>query len=274
MGCLNSRGQFQHWFSNIHFSGPCNRSCYFCIGQHMMALDSYNNLAQWPLDGIDQFVASVLEKNCREVYLTGTNTDPSLYKHIPELRQYLKDRIPGLLFGMRTNGVNLDSKLAALFDRISVSFHSTNPAIYKAMLGGEMPSIGNIVEACKDADLLFYIVLGPENKHRITEEVAAMAKAGVKKINIREPYGQPHVGNPLDYLAPSGERFGGPVYFIHGVEVMYWDVHYTEVESINLYANGHVSTTYPVTRGHDFDKGSVNGQEAFFKSGRVREQWL
>lgn len=58
MGCLNSDGSFSHWFGNIHLSGPCNRKCYFCIGQHMMALDGENNLDTWPLKNIDGFVVT------------------------------------------------------------------------------------------------------------------------------------------------------------------------------------------------------------------------
>lgn len=56
MGCLNYNKGFEHWFGNIHLSGPCNRACYFCIGQHMMAVDAENNLNTWPLLGIEEFV--------------------------------------------------------------------------------------------------------------------------------------------------------------------------------------------------------------------------
>lgn len=62
MGCLNSEGKFEHWFGNIHLSGRCNRSCYFCIGQHMMVLDKYNVLDKFPLDGLDEFVKQCQEK--------------------------------------------------------------------------------------------------------------------------------------------------------------------------------------------------------------------
>jgi hypothetical protein len=50
MGCLNDdpNHPFPHFFGNIHLSGPCNRSCYFCIGQHMMALDQENSLKRIP----------------------------------------------------------------------------------------------------------------------------------------------------------------------------------------------------------------------------------
>src|SRR5437762_5702074 len=104
MGCLNSEGQFFHWFANIHLSGPCNRACYFCIGQHMMELDPLNNLNLWPLKNIDEFLDCCLDKDVNEINLTGSNTDPLLYNHIPELKAYLEENIPNLIFGIRTNG--------------------------------------------------------------------------------------------------------------------------------------------------------------------------
>jgi hypothetical protein len=62
MGCLNDEGQFSHWFGNIHLSGPCNRSCYFCIGQHMMGLDQENSLKRIPTN-IGKFL-----RECRDVH--------------------------------------------------------------------------------------------------------------------------------------------------------------------------------------------------------------
>src|SRR5271166_3303050 len=69
MGCLNDEGKFEHWFGNIHLSGPCNRSCYFCIGQHMMALDKENNLNHIPKN-IGKFLRECMDRNVREICMT------------------------------------------------------------------------------------------------------------------------------------------------------------------------------------------------------------
>lgn len=275
MGCLNSEGKFAHWFANIHFSGPCNRSCYFCIGQHMMALDPLNNLNRWPLPGMEKFVESCLEKNIKEINLTGSNTDPLLYEYFDTLVDHLRREIPGAMIGLRTNAV-LEERLFALedfIDELSVSVHSLNPYVYKNMMGSfKVPNIQKIVK--RFPDLKINMVLGPEN---IADDdylftINQLEKFGVKKINLREPYGQPRIGNPLA-SKPDFMRFGMPVYNFGRCEVMYWDVHYVEVESVNLYANGIVSTTYPVTKGHH-QKGTVKDQSYFAKSGRQQEQWL
>lgn len=285
MGCLNSKGQFDHYFGNIHLSGPCNRSCYFCIGQHMMALDSYNMLDEWPLPGLDKFVEECKAKNINEVNITGSNTDPLLYKHLPKLRAYLDEHIPNLNFGLRTNGVavlaNPDNWM--LFDKASISITSLNPQIYKKTMGQGVPPDITAIMKLKDIPLKVNVVLCPETVESkdvlfpdILSTIETLRRKGIRKINLREPYGQPHIGDPLKTLdfIQTGSVFGNPEYGFTNTKVVYWDVHYTEVESVNLYANGVVSTTYPVTEGHDPVDGKVEGQEHFQKSGRVREQWV
>ena len=64
-----------------------------------------------------------------------------------------------------------------------------------------------------------------------------------------------------------------PVYEYENSRITYWDVHYVEVESINLYANGKVSLTYPITKGRCDTTGEVLDQSFFRTSGRVRNQW-
>lgn len=278
MGCLNSQGQFPHWFANIHLSGPCNRACYFCIGQHMMALDPLNNLGAWPMAGWDEFIAQCHLRSVREVNLTGSNTDPLLYRHHEELCAALRSAIPGVRLGLRTNGA-LATRMPSvwrLYDKASVSVTSLSPEIYRKTMGrGEPPDIGAILALSPGMPLKVNIVLCPEilAGGDLFATLDSLAASGVVTVNLREPYGQPHLGDPMPQGFRAGSRLGMPRYEYRGMDVTYWDIHYVEVESVNLYANGRVSTTYPVTRGCAED-GRVDGQEKFERSGRVREQWL
>lgn len=275
MGCLNSGTGFSHWFSNIHLSGPCNRSCFFCIGQHMMALDPNNNLKEWPLVGIEKFVEELLVRNINEVNLTGTNTDPSLYEHHQELRAYLDSRIPNLRMGLRTNGVALERirKIAPLYDKASVSVPSFDPDIYRAGMGnGAPPDVGALLGLFND--LKVNIILGPHiDLVDLSITLENLWKLGVKRVNLREPYGQSHVGDPMvKYgMTPIRTVLGMPEYTYYGMKVLYWDVHYVAVESVNLYAQGRISIDYPITRGHD-ETGIVLDQ-SHFTNGRHTEQW-
>lgn len=283
MGCLNSTGEFGHWFGNIHLSGPCNRSCYFCIGQHMMSLDGYDILDRWPLAGLDEFVGRCRSRGINEINLTGTNTDPLLYTQIDQLAHYLRDRVQGLVLGLRTNGAMALARPLAwrLFNKASISIHSFNPTIYKAMMGsGHPPDLAGIMDASQGMDIKLNVVLGPENCEvgDILKTIDHAQAHGIRRVNLREPYGQPHVGDPLERLGwePTARRLGMPVYRYDpgDIEIMYWDVHYVEVESINLYASGRVSEDYPITRGHDPVGGNVFGQEHWQVSGRQQMQWL
>ena len=130
MGCLNFGSKFSHWFGNIHLSGPCNAKCYFCIGQHMMQLDRFNVLDKWPLEGVHHFTELC---QLRRINLTCTNTDPLLYKHLWEMKGYLKAKLPNLVFGCRTNG--LANRSLESFDKVSFSIPSFNPNIYKKLWG-------------------------------------------------------------------------------------------------------------------------------------------
>lgn len=250
-----------------------------------MALDPFNNLDTWPLKNFDEFVQTCHEKGVSEINITGTNTDPLLFTHSKELRAVLDAEFPELLFGLRTNGVLALARpdLWELYDKASITVCSFNPDVYKQMMGrGKAPDVAKILamsEHMKSVKL--NVVLGPENTAGRTHTPDAdvyntlkhAADLGVKRVNLREPYGQPHVGDPLaGKYEQIKTTLGMPTYDFEGVEVTWWDVHYVEVESVNLYASGKVSLTYPITLGHDDATGKVLDQTNF-PGGRIQEQW-
>ena len=283
MGCLNSNQGFSHWFANIHLSGNCNRSCYFCIGQHMMELDSENNLDKWPLTNIDKFVEKCNERNVKDIFVTGTNTDPMLYEHHNELTKYLRNNIQDCKIGIRTNAAVFETvrNRLYLYDNGSITICSTNTDVYRRMMGsGYPPHISHIVSVCKESYMWkeppkVNIVLGPENieNNDFLLTIGVCERAGIKRINLREPYGQPTIGNPLEgNHCRVDDVHGMPTYSFGNCLVTYWDVHYCECESVNIYANGRISEDYPITRGHS-ENGIVLDQNNF-THGRHREQWV
>ena len=274
MGCLNDEGKFEHWFGNIHLSGPCNRSCYFCIGQHMMALDKENNLHKMPTN-IGKFMRECMERKVKEICLTGTNTDPLLYTRTAELTDYIRYILPGVPLAIRTNAIAYEPYKFVSFNKASITICSFDEAINEKMMGGKPPKIETILNNHPLMDIKINVVLGPENVEKdIFHTLDCCSFLGIRRVNLREPYGQPHIGDPLE---KSGALFlrktlGMPTYSWGFTEVTYWDVHYVEVESVNLYANGRVSITYPITKGYD-PSGEVLPQFRF-PGGRIHEQWL
>ena len=278
MGCLNSDGSFEHWFGNIHLSGPCNRSCYFCIGQYMPGQDMNNNLAG-ELEGLNEFILVCKEKGVTEVNLTGTNTDPLMRSGLIGLCLYL--RMNGFNnIGIRTNGARIAvlEDVMPYIDKVSVSVTSFDSDLYKQTMGqGTPPDMTRIchVASLYNVDVKLNVVLCPEVPGTdLVNTIRIANKLGIKRINFREPYGQEHIGDPFAKdLIPNKMVFGNPCYFIGNVECTYWDVHYTEVESVNLYADGKISLDYPVTRGHSDEHGDVKDQ-SYFEQGRQRSQWV
>jgi len=246
----------------------------------MMSLDPINNLNQWPMPGLDEFIEQCIQKNVTDINVTGTNTDPLLYKHMWKLKNVLQSKIPDLKFGIRTNGVLFESKpeIVQLFDKGSITICSLDSDIYKKMMGnGSVPDIWKIANLAFSLgwnDIKINIVLGPENLEDLSNTLKKLSTVeGLYRVNLREPYGQSRIGNPFGTKAPDYLTMGMPTYIIDNLDVTYWDVHYVEVESVNLYANGHVSKTYPITLGHDPINGKVLDQSNFGR-GRHQKQWL
>ena len=283
MGCLNHNIPFSHWYANIHFSGKCNRNCYFCIGQFMEDLDSENNLNLKNLTNIDKFIEECKKKNITEIALTGTNTDPLLYKHISYLKQYLQNKMEVKKFRVTTNGVKILNNLNdwLCFDSASISFASFNKDINYKMMGGDVIDIEKIYNVTP-FDFKINIVLSSYNcNDDLIETIQKLNKIGIKKINLREPYGQPNMQNVLYQLFDKHNIvwdteksiLGNKIANINGTQVCYWDVHYTEVQSINLYASGRISYDYCITLGHS-DNGKVYNQNEFLSEGRKFPQWV
>lgn len=241
----------------------------------MMGLDFYNSLDQWPLPGMSEFLTKCNAKGVKEINITGSNTDPALFKHHDKLTKHLRHWIPNATIGVRTNGVILGEWLNP-YDKGSFSITSLHPEVYRKTMGsGSPPDPRKLMDATKGKPWKINIVLTPEGLHTLESTMFALAYAGFTRINLREPYGQQHIGDPLAKIGmtPDKQTLGMPTYRYHGAEVTYWDVHYVHVESINLYASGRVSVEYPISRGHAPD-GVVKGQENFEGHRRRTEQWV
>jgi hypothetical protein len=191
-----------------------------------------------------------------------------LYQHLKVLKAYLLKRIgPSLVFGCRTNGQNLLQHLDRweAFDKGSISLHSVDPIVHKAITGTErIPDLVTILDKTPWRNRLkINLVLCSKNKGSdLFHTLDYLASIGIKRVNLREPYGQSHIGNPFTNETPYKLVYDNPCYAYKGMEVTYWDVHYTGVDSINLYASGRISTDYPITRGYH-ETGMVRDQSYY-----------
>ena len=80
-------------FANILFAGPCNRACPFCIGKHVSPEANVGNLDTYPPRGLEAFVDVVNRERIGQIVMTGTTTDPQLYRHEGRLLALLRERL-------------------------------------------------------------------------------------------------------------------------------------------------------------------------------------
>ena len=127
-------------FANILLAGPCNLRCPYCVGGGLTRRQS--NLDAWPLAGLDRFLAALARSGTREVSLTGTDTEPLLYRHPHALVRALRTALPDVRLSLHTNGVLVLDRLDVvhLFDRVCVSMPSFEPATFTCMTTGPSTS--------------------------------------------------------------------------------------------------------------------------------------
>lgn len=231
----------------------------------MKAVSHLDTLSTWPLPGWDRFISECKKSGVEHVSVTGTNAEPILFQHHVNLINDVCHRVPGAMVGIRTAGIPF-LPTVHLYDLVTLTFCSFDREIHAAMMGrADATDVQLFVDELEPERLKVDIPLGRKNAGDDLERtLVTLAAMGIRRVNLRELYGQPHVSDPLsdrEHFEPCGEIYGCPRYAIEGLTrpmvVTYWDVHYVRVGSINLFANGHVSKEYAVTKGVDFDRGTV-----------------
>lgn len=236
-----------HSFANILLTGRCNLRCPFCIGNRLQRESLPENLGLFPLHGLEAFTARIREEGVREVSITGTNTDPQLYRHEAELLDYLRSRIPGVRISLHTNGLLALAKLDIFnrYDRASISFPSFTPSTYFRMTGRREPiDLGAILKAtCIPVKIS--TVVTKDNEAEVPSLIETCAGMGVKRLVLRALYGSSLPENVVSGT-PSHWFGGNPVYRQGGLEITLWDFSRSSLRCLNLFSNGTVTTQYEI----------------------------
>jgi len=244
--------QKRYDFANLLLSGPCNARCGFCIGWQMESAAQVNNLDRFPLANLETFADEIEKHTVRQVVVTGTNTDPLLYRHTGRLLAWLRERLgSGIRVALHTNGRLALERIDRidLYDRATISIPSFEPDTYRRMMGVPgPPDLKRILTSARPRVKLSCIVTR-ENAGRIGPYLHTCRALGLRRVVLRKLQGDPlpwsaWIDPPRLGLTLAGEYRGNPVFSFGDLQVTLWDFDQTGSRSINLFSTGRISYDY------------------------------
>jgi molybdenum cofactor biosynthesis enzyme MoaA len=257
-------------FANILLSGKCNARCPFCICKQIDADLNQANLDEYPLRNLDRFVARIKQEGIRQVVVTGTNTDPQLYRYeerlLDDLRKTLSREVQ---ISLHTNGRMALRKMTVfnMYDRVAISLPSFNPQTYCRMMGvAGVPDLYEIMRRCNNLIKISCIITG-DNLIEIGVFLEYCRELGVQRVVLRKLFGEKrswqellmpasssamneNVWMILDQIGDQDYR-GNPLCELSGMQVTLWDFEQTQSTSLNLFSSGLISSDYLLARVKD-----------------------
>ena len=235
-------------FANILFSGPCNLRCPDCIGRRLVPRP--DNLDRFPLAGLDRFCGLLRRLGVTQVTLTGTNTDPQLYRHEAALIAALRARVPGARLNLHTNGVLALRRIETFnrYDRACISLPSFEPDTCRRMTGSaRVLPLARILAAARIPVKISTLV----TEHNVAEVPSIVARCralGIRRMALRRRHGDPRRYPLLAGHRPVRRFAGNPVFDVDGIEVTVWDFGATTLDCLNLLSDGTISGAYLLER--------------------------
>jgi len=214
----------------------------------------------------------MISNKVTKMIMTGTTTDPQLYKYELDLIRHVRSRIPGIHLSVHTNGILALQKLREFnsYDSATISLNSFTPSIYEKIHGVRtMPDLPEIMASTR-IPVKLSCVLTEENSHEIGDYISKAKFLGIKRIAFRHLFTIPVVGqSPINHipsehlsgmhpffakLLPTKWFAGNPVFSIEGVEVTNWIFENMSRKSLNLFADGTISDQYLLTEAPNAKK--------------------
>lgn len=153
-------------------------------------------------------------------------------------------------FSLHTNGQLALRKMEVLnqYDRVCISFPSFNPETYQKMTGStRLPELAEIMRQAR-VPVKLSCVINEHNVAELPEFLARCRQIGVRRLVLRQLYGDTRRWAILDELTPVGAYRDNPVYDYHGMEVTYWNFDQSSSRSLNLFSDGSISPHYLLTQ--------------------------
>lgn len=246
-------------FANLLFGGRCNLSCPACIGRRLPLEARRSTLDLFPPPGLDRFLARLREEGVRELSLSGTSTDPLLYRHQARLIERLRAELPGVRLSLHSNGVLALAELALLrrYDRATISIPSFDPDRYRLLTGrGRRPPELERLVAEAGIPIKLSVLCVEENLAELPAIADRCQALGLRRLVLRRQDGDRTPGWDaaiLRVLGPTslrGEHGGNPVHDRGGLEITLWDFSRSTLGCLNLLPSGRITAEYALTRAY------------------------
>ena len=267
----------RQYYGELYFIGPCNFNCYYCVGREMYLLqkDTTNLLKthfdEW--DGFHEWIQDLHEENIEVIYLSSTNTEPTLYKYLGELITFLQDT-HGFRVGIRSNASTINKRniqhLVDLQEEVSLSLQSFNPDTFTKITGTPMRfDIFETLEKFQahNKHVRLTIVINQYNYKEIPDMLRQLApyKDIVDYVQLRKFYKyhdsiDPAEQSAWDYVhafitnqPQVGNYYESPIYNLDGLHVSLWQTVFKpeSVHSNNYWVNGIRTKKNLLVEGYD-----------------------
>ena len=270
VNAAKNRNRDEYTFANVNLLGKCNADCFFCLGKDIEHLLSQHNQMQthwleWARFG--EFLELCRRHSIKKIYLTGQNTDPTLYRHLPGLISHIQAK--GFLCGIRTNGLAAARVLDAIKlcrEEVGYSIHTLDAVTSKMILGtAKIPNWGKLLME-SGSNVRVSIVLNRCNEYelfdilRFTRNFPELRYIQVRRISTDtrletlapDMAAYERVYTTVSRAFPLKHRFvtDAEVYDIYGQNVVFWRTIKTSVNSINYFTDGTISEKYFIVEGY------------------------
>ena len=270
-GYVKNRNKSKPTFANINFIGKCNAKCYFCVGNEAMHVNNNYFCLKWQMfSNLDKFLKLCKENDINKLYLTGLNTEPSLYKYIDLFVYFLKSR--GFKVGIRTNGLKILNYKGLFNDEVSISIHSLDDSTNK-LIGIDTVDLDSLIKNLKGVNHRYAILINRYNKEQVLSLINTLIEndKDLSYIQLRQmctdynqDFYEPDI-KAFDYVENLIKTcddfkcirnlFGNDCYSYKGKEICMWKPLSSDVNSFNYFIDGKISTNYFVIESYnDYEK--------------------
>lgn len=145
----------------------------------------------FPLKNLETFIGLIKEHSIKEIILTGTNTDPLLYRHQKNLLKILRENIQNIQISVHTNGFLILKQLSTfeMYDKCTLSLPSFSEDIFQIMMGTKQRvlNLKTISEQTSIALKVSRIVDNTNNTLKETNNyLEHISKTRIKRIAFRK----------------------------------------------------------------------------------------